>query len=550
MTSIFKKTISIILLMGLIVVFAVGCNGSETDKKPGTEENTNATITETEENETQNFNPEGLPIVNEPVTLHVLTTRWGNMGDSFTQNQWLIDLEKKTNVKVEWQVQSLNDWGEQKSIMLASGELPEVIIGSQTFSDFDIMNNKEFFLDLTEYIDKYMPNLKEAMETIPEFKTIITFPDGKIYSLPKNLPSRPQTRNHPIINKRWLDNLGLEEPTNIDELYNVLKAFKEEDANGNGDPDDEIPICGAKGLSMDLLNPFGITDLNGNHMMVMDDGSLVYYPITENYREGIKWLRQLYAEGIIDPESFTQDATMQDSKRKNPSVSLVGFDYAWTPDAIFGKWSDEYIALAPIKGPDGKQYAEGDKNGVFSITRNEAEITKFCKHPEVAARWLDQFYDGEASIQNFWGAIGTVITKNSDGTYTLNDPPEGVSADAWYWDQSLRDFGPKYVSPDFQKKIKLSPNSGDGLKLELSKLGDPFVTTPYPDVMFTVEEYETLSTLLTDIDKYIETTRAKWIVDGGIDEEWDAYIKQLENMGLDQLIKIYTDAYNRFQQSN
>jgi putative aldouronate transport system substrate-binding protein len=548
MNSIFKKTISIIMVIGLIFAIFSGCDSKESEKKPDTG-NTSST-SDTVVSEDSNFNPEGLPIVNEPITLNVLTTRWGSMGDSFTQNQWLIDLEKKTNVKIEWQVQSLNDWGEQKSIMLASGELPEVIIGSQTFNDTDIMNNKELFLDLTDLIDKYMPNLKEAMKTIPEFKTIVTFPDGKIYSLPKNLPSRPMTCNQPIINKKWLDNLGLKEPTTIDELYNVLKAFKEQDANGNGDPNDEFPICGAKGLPMDLLNPFGITDLNGTNMMVLDDGSLAYYPITENYKEGLKWLRKLYAEGIIDPESFTQDATMQDSKRKNPSVSLVGFDYAWTPDALFGQWSSEYIALAPIKGPDGKQYAAGDKNGISSIMRNEAEITKFCKHPEVAARWLDQFYDGEASIQNFWGAIGTVITKNSDGTYTLNDPPEGTSADAWYWDQSLRDFGPKYVSPEFQKKIKLSPNSGDGLKLELSKLGDPYITTPYPNVMFTVEEHESLSSLLTDIGKFVETTRADWITNGGIDEGWDNYIKQLEEMGLDQLIKIYTDAYNRFKQAN
>ena len=237
---------------------------------------------------------------------------------------------------------------------------------------------------------------------------------------------------------------------------------------------------------------------------------------------------------------------MQDGKRKNEAAPLVGFDYAWTPDSLFGQWSSQYIALAPIKGPDGKQYAAGDSNGISSIVRNEAEITTFCEKPEVAARWLDQFYTGEASIQNFWGAIGTVISENSDGTYTLNDPPQGTSADAWYWDQSLRDFGPKYVSSEFQKKISLSPVSGDGLKMELSKLGDASITTPYPSVMFTAEESEELSSLSADINKYVDTTRADWVTNGGIDEGWDAYIKQLKDMGLDDMIKIYTDAYTRY----
>lgn len=542
----FMKMTGLLIALCLIIGSFAGC-GSPVDSVKESGDTDKSSADTATDAKTEDFKAEGLPIVSEPITIEALTTRWGSMGDSFTANQWLIDLEKKTNIKVNWQVQSLNDWNEQKAILLAGQDLPELIIGSQTFSDTDILNNSNLFLDLTYLIEQYMPNLKAAMEDVPEMRKVVTFTDGKIYSLPRKLPSRPMTCNQPIINKKWLDNLGLSEPGTIDELTDVLKAFKDKDANGNGDPNDEFPICGAKGLSMDLLNPFGITDLYGSHMMIQDDGSLVYYPVMENYKAGLKWLHELFRQGIIDPESFTQDSTMQDGKRKNEAVSLVGHDYAWTPDALFGKWSSEYIALAPIKGPDGKQYAGGDPNGISSIVRNEAEITKFCERPEIIARWLDQFYDGEASIQNFWGAIGTVINKNSDGTYTLNGPPAGTSADAWYWDQSLRDFGPKYVSAEFQKKIKLSPLSGDGLKVELSKMGDPFITEPYPNVMFTIEESEQLAILKTDIDKFVETTRADWVTNGGIDKGWDSYIAQLKEMGLDDMIKIYTDAYNRYR---
>lgn len=554
------KLAGFLLAAILLTTNLAACNGpsnpgGDSDNETGTAQGTNEPGNGTDDNsedpgQDSNFNAEGLPIVNEKQVITVLTTRWGSMGDSFAQNQWLIDLETNTNVSPEWQVQSLNDWGEQKAIMLNSQELPEVILGSQTFSDTDIQNNLDFFLDLTELIDNYMPNLKTAFSEVPQMESDSTFTDGKIYSLPRKLPARPITCNQPIINKTWLDNLNLEIPTTIDELTDVLRAFKEEDANGNGDPNDELPISGAKGLSMDLLNPFGITDLNGRKMLVNDDGSLTYYPTAEAYKDGLKWLHELYQDGIIDPESFTQDNTMQDGKRKNDAVSLVGFDYAWTHDALFGKWSDEYIAIAPIKGPDGKQYTGGDINGVSSIVRNELLITNNAEHPEVIARWADQFYTGEASIQNFWGAIGTVISRNDDGTFTLNDPPEGTSADAWYWDQSLRDFGPKYVSDDFQEKIKLSPESGDGLKMEISKLGDDFVTTPYPNVMFTNDEVEDLTVLITDIDKYVEVTRAEWITNGGIDEGWDAYIEQLNLMDLDKLIQIYTDAYERQSSEN
>lgn len=546
MATTMRKLISMIIVVVMIFTLA-GCKAKEetTSQEKQSEGSSTETNTDTG-TEKGGFHETGMPIVDEPLKLTVLTTRWGNMGDSFKNNEFLVQLAKDSNIEIEWQVQSLNDWSEQKGILLASGELPDIIFGFQTFNDADIINNLEYFLPMDDLIDKYMPNYKAALEEMPDLRKVTTFPDGKMYSLGKNLPKRPISCNQPIINKKWLDNLGLKTPTTIDELYTVLKAFKEQDANGNGDPNDEIPISGAKGISMDLLNPFGITDINGYKVMVNEDGSLTYYPTSENYKEGIKWLNKLYSEGIIDPEAFTQDDSMLSAKRQDPNVARVGFEYAWTPDSNFGIWSPEYEVIAPITGPDGKAYTGGDPNGVSSIMRNEVMITSFCKNPEAAARWIDQFYTGEASIQNFWGGIGTVITKNADGTYVLNNPPEGTSADAWYWDSSLRDFGPKYVSSDFQNLIQLSPTSGDGLKVELSKLGESTVTTPYPSVMFTNEENEERPTLTADIDKYVESMRAQWITEGGIDEGWDAYVEQLNAMGLERLIQIYTDAYKRY----
>jgi putative aldouronate transport system substrate-binding protein len=543
-----KQLVSVLLLL-VLTLSLVGCAKGETAKEAGKEDGTkqesadNSSGTDTQDS---NLNQTGMPIAKEPVTLKVLTTRWGNMGDSFANNEFLKELEARTNVKIEWQVQSLNDWNEQKGIMLAGGELPDIIFGHQTFNDADIMNNKDLFLPLNDLIANYMPNYSKALEEMPDLKKITTFPDGNMYSLGKNLPKRPVSCNQPIINKKWLDNLGLQVPTTLDELYTVLKAFKDQDANGNGDPNDEIPISGSKGIGMDLLNPFGITDIVGYKVMVNSDNTLTYFPTSDAYKEGIKWLHKLYSEGIIDPETFTQDDSMLTAKRQDPNAARVGMEYAWTPDSNFGKWSSEYEVIAPIKGYDGKQYTGGDSNGVSSIMRNEVLITKYCKNPEIAARWVDEFYTGEASIQNFWGGIGTVITKHDDGTYTLNDPPEGTSADAWYWDSSLRDFGPKYISKEFEGKIILSPNSGDGLKVTLSKIAESTVTTPYPKVMFTNEENEERPTLVTDIDKYVESTRAAWVTEGGVDEGWDEYVKQLNAMGLERLMEIYQDAYDRY----
>jgi putative aldouronate transport system substrate-binding protein len=538
-----RKLPIVLVLASTLLYTLTGCSTSTSN---------NDTTGSPAANKNSNFNQEGLPIAKEPITLNVLTVRYNNMGDTFTKNKWLQELEKQSNVKINWEVQSTNDWATKKTIIMADGKLPDIIFGDIVFTDSDIVNNISSFRPLDDYIDKYMPNLKAAMKESPEMKKISTFPDGKIYSLPARLPSRPVAANLPIINKVWLDRLGLKPPTNIDELYTVLKAFKEKDPNGNG-KQDEIPFTGSKNTNwVDFLSPFGFTDLYGNNFnntnisnMILKDGKPVFFPATKEYKEGLKWANKLFSEGLIDKEIFVQDSTMRTAKRDNPDIAIIGFDYGWTPDAPFKKWKDEYVAIPPLAGPDGKRYQIGDPNGL-SFRRNELLISASCKYPEIAARWADQFYTNEASIQNFWGAIGTVIEKKDNSTYTLMDPPKGTSADAWYWEQSVRDFGPKYVSPGFEKNILLSPNSGDGLKLVIDKLGKDYVTPPFPHVMHNKEEFQELPTLLTDINSYISQTRAKWVLQGGIDAEWDAYVKKLNDMGLGKLVKIHTDAYNRY----
>ena len=486
-------------------------------------------------------------IAEEPATFSVLTMRWSDMGDSFVDNPFLVSLEEEMNIDVDWQIVSSNDWSDQKPILLAGGvdTLPDVVLGFQTFNESDIVNNVEYFIPLEDLIEENMPNLTKAFEEMPALKAIATSADGHIYSLPSRMPKRPVACNVPVINMKWLENLGLEVPTTIDELEAVLLAFKEQDANGNGDPNDEIPFTGI-GLGMDFLTPFGMTDVYGTRYLVNDDGTVRYAYTTEEYKEGIKWAHKLYAQGLIDNETFTQDQVIRDAKCDDPEIARVGFAYAWSYDAIFRRWMDEYAVIEPIAGPDGVRYQQGDINGLYSLKSNQLAITVACEDPALVLKWADKFYTGEASIQNFWGGIGEVITANEDGTYTLNNPPEGISADSWYWDRSLRDFGPKYSSIEFDEKIVLDPTQGDGLKVAMDEKTAQYVRPCFPELNYTAEEYNELSFLQADIDTYVDTMRAKWVTEGGIDEEWDNYCAQLEAMGLSEMNAIYEGAYARY----
>ena len=84
------------------------------------------------------------------------------------------------------------------------------------------------------------------------------------------------------------------------------------------------------------------------------------------------------------------------------------------------------------------------------------------------------------------------------------------------------------------------------MKLQIDKLGKDYVTKPFPDLMYTADEFSNLTTLTTDIKNYVNQMQAQWVTKGGTDEQWSAYVSKLNEMGLDKFIKIRTDAYSRY----
>jgi putative aldouronate transport system substrate-binding protein len=475
----------------------------------------------------------------------IATVRWSDWGDEFLKG-FVEKTEKEAGIKVKWDIYLNSEWGDKKSVLLAGGDLPDAFWGSLALNDGDIAQNQDMFIPLEDLIDKNMPNLKAAFEKEPLLRALVTSPDGHIYSLPKKLPLRPKTGNQLFINKKWLDNLGLSMPDTYEDFYNVLKAFKEKDANGNGDPNDEIPYGG--GLANNVFSfilPFGMTkgsDRAG--YMALKDGEPVFLPTLDAYREGIEWMHKAYVEGLIDPEIFTQDQSMSDAKRKNEDVALVGVAVGWTPDALFGPHADEYVPLPPLKGPDGNRYVISDAE---TYGRNEFVITKKCKDPDKLLQWVDKFYTEDASIQTFYGSFGVGVEKLDNGTYKVLEPPKGESADTFAWVHSFRDFGPKYIEDGFNDKVDLPKDSGDGLKLELDKQINQYAQEPYPYVSFTKDELQRLNTLSVDIYSYVESMQSKWVVEGGATKEWKSYISQLKKMGLDEFMDIQKKAFDRYQ---
>lgn len=230
--------------------------------------------------------------------------------------QWLQELEEKANVDIEWE-QIYSDWETTKSTRFASGDIPDILINATVDSDYTKYNG--LFMELSSLIEENAPNVMQMFEEEPDTRILATTKEGKIFATPKFQGKWPATNTVMFINKEWLDNLGLEMPETFMELKEVLKAFKEQDANGNGNPDDEVPLdFNAYGgnnawfnSAYSLTNLLGATGIQltnwGQEGYFAEDGKVKCYAVDERYRDFLRFMSELYKEGLINQKALTSD---------------------------------------------------------------------------------------------------------------------------------------------------------------------------------------------------------------------------------------------------
>ena len=469
----------------------------------------------------------------------VATDRWADWGTDF--EKFPNQLAKKAGIKVNWDVYVDANWADKKATILSSGNLPDVFMGSNTFTDQQIAQNQNDFIDLSKYInEKDMPNLMKMLKDNPEMKATITSPDGKIYSLPKIAPMRPTIANQLFINQKWLTQLGLKMPTTYDEFVNVLEQFKEKIpgsipyATGNWDP--------VFSYILPFNNRLGAAGTNG---MELYDGKVAWAYDTEEYKAGIEAMHEAYTKGLIDPEMFTETTTQAQNKMM-ATTEKVGVAAGWTADANFGANAKDYVALPALKGPDGKQYVMSDPDH-FNQSRNEVLVTTHAKNVKALMKWLDSFYTEDASIQNYYGEFGVGTEKTADG-YTVLKPTGENSADTQAWINSLRDFGPKVWSEADNSKVTYQDqNNGDALKLKMDATLKQYALPAFPNVQYTSKELNTIAQVYQQLSAYATQMQAQWVTKGGVDKDWSTYESKLKAMGLDKFMKIQNDAYKRYE---
>jgi len=499
------------------------------------------------------FNETGLPIVDEPATFSMMIDD-NNEPDTVG---FYDELERQTNIHVDLQLAPYQAQLERLGIALNSGDYADVIAGwlLGTKDLIDLGMGDQTFLPLEGLIEKYAPNIQEVLE-IPGVRASMTLPDGHIYSIPY-VVGEPEVTYKPYINQQWLENVGMEMPTTPEELKAVLIAFRDQDANGNGDPNDEIPFSGdPNNLSMGTLAGWWGVDANSGAntnypFYALVDGKIEFSANKPEFKTAMEFFADLYAEKLIDEEIFTQDLDTWKSKGKQ---NLYGVCFAYGPGDYYDNFEKDtpeyekygenaFTGLPVLKGCENPVYYR-NSYGV-TLFRTQAVITDKCDEEKAGMiiRWFDNLFTADNSQQSQSGPIGICIEKLGEGLYRElpQDDWSEEKKEQYGWGRRFTQSLCRYYHDNVVLGVgKTEPEKS--FMDQMDELYAPYLDEHFPAVWSTSEDdLARASTLSTDINTYVRQMMAQWI-SGEVafnDDAWNAYCDQLNAYGLEELTSIY-----------
>ncbi|MEG0767274.1 MAG: hypothetical protein RR482_06115 [Clostridia bacterium] len=447
-------------------------------------------------------------------------------------------------------------------VILASGQtLPDVVSVGMSISDDYLYGSAGTFLDLTELYQTQAYYIPQQLAAHPEVEVMryITAPDGKIYNIPRYQYEviGPAGRKC-YINQDWLDKLGLAQPTNTEEFYQVLKAFAEKDPNGNGKAD-EIAMVGSTGWGQSpipwLMNAFIYDDDEDNFFV--SDGRLDVNYRHEAYREGLRYIHKLVKEGLLSSLSFTQTMDQLKQLCASEDAATVGCVSTFATSMMLPTghaYNQYYVGLAPIAGPEGNRtamYAPTLPNNVWHLTRD-------CRNPELAFRVGDFLWQSESYLRGRYGVEGQDWYKNEDMT-----KPAVIAGykPLFYYPKSIWNdtqnshlhnehpcFDVTYLNSWVLDLEKTPYNTTYTAGLIAPAYAECFPAegTYVPVLFYTPEETEEVSEIRATLKSYVTESSTRFVVgDLDLDKDWDAFQTEIEAIGLSRFLEISQAAYDR-----
>ena len=540
------------------------------------------------------FAPVSAAFAGEPDEPKVYTFMLGVSADKGNMEEfWMFDeIVRLFNIRFDFIKVSSESFQEKKNIAFATDTLPDVFSWGLNDVEIATYGAQGLILPLEDYINTELtPHVMVWFDVVPGYESALYYPDGHIYNLQGfNIIRRELANQRYWINNDWAVATIGHLPATVDEYYEFLKGVK---AMG----DDKLPISGTfSGVgrqysyfdgTLPILYGFGMTERSFEAF----DGVVKYNPAEPVYKEYLKYMNKLYAEGLIDSEYFTQTT---DQYRAKLGQGLVGAftDYAcWVgiPDAdIWTQYSSNY--------PMTSQWNDVQRWGARDLALfGHFIITKECDDPGDLIRvadwglapglnnpndpegtaWLTtftaeqfqtMFYQPDGSLTKrmlepgMWDRhpdVGNTIVEVTDSqgntflAWQFTNYPEDIYDSYQSAGKAMIGDSWDYLPPSWQSfggESYFATANERQLTEDILKYNYPFYHTGWnTNIKFTADEADEMSLLEVDLTAYVDQMVSKFIIgELSVDGEFDNYVNECNRRGLTRILELYQVAYDRW----
>lgn len=424
---------------------------------------------------------------------------------TIANNMWTKWMNEKGPVDVKYVPFPRSEQVQKLNLMFASGEAPDLIM-EYDGGFFDQLYAQKQLLPLDDLIAKYSTSYKKLMEKYPQLKTLGQKDDGKTYMFGRILGAK--NNDFILARKDWLTKLHLEEPKNVEELFQAAKAFRENDPDGNGQKDTfGLNLGGASAESV-------VNSIFNNASRFVKDGKLVNPNIGEQAKAAAKFQKDLFDGGIVDKD-FLTDKNGEKGKQDWVSGKL-GFYFA-SSGVDNASLLDEYksllknvpgaevIVLPVPAGPFG-QFNPGFKSPI----QMTGGINASAKDPAAVMKYIDFLVEENTIMTLKNGIEGVHYTKNSEGIATPIDPEKNKKEVVGILDLNIMSSIGTLPKAE-QVTVKLDPKIPEEKKFgEILKTADAAYFNPANDFAYPITNWPGLPSNLQVINKSASTINDIW----------------------------------------
>lgn len=526
----FKKTLAVICAVAMAVSVFSGC--SSKGNTSSTPEGTASTTPSSE-------------ISNEPISFSMYYS------DNATlpfKDDWLTiqEIQKRVNAKIKFEVIPIADYSTKVSLALNTGNnAPDVILYQSTTGENASLALNGAIVPISDY-SNLTPNFNARVKEFGLEKDVerLNLKDGKRYYLP-SLFDVPFYDGGLIIRDDLLKKYNLAAPKTFDELYNVLKVFKDK----NPDSYPLTILAGPRVLFRMSMPSFGISvgknGAGGSKVLSWNYKQQKFFSgaISDEYKQYVSYLAKLYKEGLLDPEMADPIDGDKWAQKMATGKSMATYAYYDQIGGLEGASTIEGFDLQmypALEGPAGAHHQQKNRTGAgIMFPSSTAKRTDFDR----LVKTIDEMFYSEDNAK-LWclGVEGITYTMNGDkinyaegiknspnGIYKTMQVEYGCGSDVtqmvWINKREMTKYDENYAR----------------INAEVEAMGDVIQSIP-PMPLFddmTAEEASTLQTPLADkfeiwIDAFITGKKS-------IEKDWDAYVKEMKDLDIEKFCELYND---------